>query len=366
MTETFNWKGNEAAPVSDKLQQLEKEEQPDQRLAMQIPAGPDQAGNLFGSDITILREANEQLVLSALKTQGLTEANVLSAKNDALKELSKALADHEAQQTQSSEANAQLLVAAISAQSLQASAEQAQQRQSEFLVVLVHELRNPLAPIRTAAALLGYIGDEPEQLREVQILIERQVQRMTRLLDDLFDVSRVNLGKLRVELKLLDISVLLQEVVNIYVPRLHSSGQTLTFHRPPDAIFVNGDSGRLVQVLSNVLDNASKYTPRGDSIELLVQVQGTTLVLTCTDNGIGITAEALSNIFEPFVQEDAAVSFSGAGLGIGLAVVREIVEAHQGSVIARSAGSGKGSQFVITLPLAVHAPPPPPEITAAP
>ncbi|MET0377807.1 MAG: HAMP domain-containing sensor histidine kinase [Spongiibacteraceae bacterium] len=335
MTENFDCKSSDSAKAAV-LQQSEPQTQPSHPLPVQSPADCDAAGHLLGDELTFLREANEQLVLSALRAHGLAEAN------------------------------AQLLIAAMSAQNLQITAEQAQQRQSEFLAVLVHELRNPLAPIRTAAALIEYLGDDPAQLREVQVVIERHVKRMTRLLDDLFDVARVNLGKLRVDRKLLDMSSLLQEVVNTYLPLLHQRRQKLNFQRPPHPVFVNGDSGRLMQVLSNLFDNASKYTPEGGAIELLVEVKDTVLVLTIADSGIGIAAEALSHIFEPFMQDAAAIGFNSAGLGIGLAVVRELIEAHKGSVIAHSAGRDLGSQFVITVPLAAHSPLSLHEISAAP
>jgi signal transduction histidine kinase len=249
------------------------------------------------------------------------------------------------------EANEHLIMAAISAQDLQAAAEQAQRRQAEFLAILAHELRNPLAPISLAATLLGYVGNDAPQLQELQLLINRQVTRMSRLLDDLFDVARVNSGKLTIAIEVLDINALVREVINTYTPLVQKRRQQLLVQAPLAEILIQGDPGRLAQIFGNLLDNASKYTPEGGEIKLALAINGGALVMTFSDSGIGIMAEALPHIFEPFVQDPTAASFNNDGLGIGLTVVRELVEAHHGSITACSAGRGLGSQFVVTLPL---------------
>lgn len=249
------------------------------------------------------------------------------------------------------EANEHLIMAALSAQNLQAGAEQAQHRQSIFLAVLAHELRNPLGPLRMAAALLGLIGTDALKLQELQHLIDSQVTRMARLLDDLFDVARVNSGKLTIVNEILDINALIHEVANIYTSLLKKRCQRFIIETPIGEVLVEGDPCRLTQIFSNLLDNAAKYTPEGGQIKLSAVIEGDTLVMTFADSGIGIVEAALPHIFEPFVQDSAATGFNGDGLGIGLTVVRELVEAHKGSITARSAGSGLGSQFIVTLPL---------------
>lgn len=249
------------------------------------------------------------------------------------------------------EANEHLIVATLTAQNLQMEAEQARHRQSTFLAVLAHELRNPLGPLRMAAALLGRTSTDSLKLQELQHLISRQVTRMARLLDDLFDVARVNSGKLTVVKEALDINVLIQEVTDIYVPVFEKRRQIFEVEKPVGEVFIEGDACRLTQIFSNLLENAAKYTPVEGQIKLSAVIKAGKLVTTFADNGIGIIATALPHIFEPFIQDSAATEFNDEGLGIGLAVVRELVEAHGGTVTAHSAGSNLGSQFIVTLPL---------------
>lgn len=262
----------------------------------------------------------------------------------------KALAEHEQRYAQLQEANENLVLAALTAQELQAAAEQAQARQMEVLTVVAHELRTPLAPIRNAAALLGRGRADEPLLRRVQGVIERQVTHMARLVGDLIDVSRTRTGKLRLERRPVDLAGLIDDAVRSCRPAMDARLQQLGVLVPSCALEVDGDPVRLTQVLCNLLDNASKYTQVGGEIGLSVMAAEDAIVVTVSDNGIGITAEALPKVFEPFVQDRHAIGFSGAGLGIGLTVVRELVESHGGSVVASSAGSGFGSQFVVTLP----------------
>ena len=267
-----------------------------------------------------------------------------------------ALAAHENRHAELQEANEQLVRAAIGAQELQAAAEEAQQRQTEFMAVLAHELRNPLTPIRTAAALLGRVRADEPLLRRVQAVIERQVVHMAKLVDDLLDVSRTHTGKLRLERRVVEMAGVIDEAVESCRPAMDTRLQHFGIHVPLCALEVNGDPVRLTQILSNLLDNASKYTHVGGEIGLSVVVVDHAVVMTVSDSGIGITAEALPKVFDPFVQDTHAIGFNGFGLGIGLTVVRELVEAHGGHVIASSAGSGLGSQFVVTIPLAERPP----------
>jgi diguanylate cyclase (GGDEF)-like protein len=261
------------------------------------------------------------------------------------------LAEFELRHGHLREANRQLVLAALSAQQLQAAAEQAQQRQTELLAVVAHELRNPLAPMRTAAALLGQPRLDESVLPRVQAMIERQVVHMSRLVGDLLDVSRVSTGKLRLERRVVDMADIIDVAVEACRPAMDARLQRFGMQMPPNTLEIHGDPVRLAQIFSNLLDNASKYTPKGGAIGLVVEVVNGAFVMTLSDNGIGITAEALPKVFEPFVQDTYAIGFNGVGLGIGLTVVRELVEAHGGNVYALSAGSGLGSRFVVTLPL---------------
>jgi diguanylate cyclase (GGDEF)-like protein len=254
------------------------------------------------------------------------------------------------------EANMQLVLAAISAQELQGAAEQAQRRQSTFLGVLAHELRNPLTPITHAASILSRIPSEGPLLVKVQGIIERQVKTMSRLVEDLLDLTRVNTGKLRLEKEWVDMRSLVDQVVQACRPAMDARLQRFDVEAPPPGLLLYGDPVRLTQVLTNLLGNASKYTPANGEIRLSVEVAGDAVLLKVADNGIGITPEALANIFDPFTQEKHATIFNAEGLGIGLAIVRELVEGHGGSVMAASAGIGLGSQFIITLPLTTKRP----------
>jgi len=258
---------------------------------------------------------------------------------------------HEAWRDQLHEANEQLVLAALTAQALQASAEEAQARQMEVLTVVAHELRNPLAPLRIAATLLLKGRPEDARLRQLQAIIERQVSHLSRLVGDLLDVSRSHSGKLRIERQTVHMAALIDEAVACCKPAMEVRSQQLAVTVAAGPLDVDGDPLRLMQVLCNLLDNASKYTPIGGEIVLSASASAAVIVLKVADNGIGITAEALPRVFEPFVQDPHAIGFNGAGLGIGLTVVRELVGAHGGRVEATSAGMGHGSQFTVTLPL---------------
>ena len=249
------------------------------------------------------------------------------------------------------EANTQLLLAALNAQELKDAAEQAQRRQTNFLGVLAHELRNPLTPIRHAAAILGRIPTEGPLLGKVQGIIETQVGNLTRLVEDLLDVSRVSSGKLRMAMVSVDMNALIDDVVQASRPSMDTRLQLFDVQLASGALTVTGDPVRLAQVLGNLLDNASKYTPEGGKIRLEAAAKGDQLVLVVSDNGIGITEQAVATIFDPFVQEQHATLFNGTGLGIGLTVVRELVEGHGGTVAVVSAGQGLGSRFSVSLPL---------------
>lgn len=254
-----------------------------------------------------------------------------------------------------SAANEALVLATLTAQELQMVAVEALRRQTEALALAAHELRNPLMPIGTVAVLLGKVTDI-DQLPRLSAIIERQVTHMARLIDDLLDAARVATGKLHLERERIDLRDVFVNVLDVCQPAMDGRGQTFVSRLPDRALIVEGDLIRLTQVFTNLLGNASKYTHADGDITLDCRVDaqgggGEEVVVTLADNGIGISPEALPHIWEPFVQDPLAIGFSKEGLGVGLTLVRELVQAHGGSVAASSAGAGWGSAFTVVLPL---------------
>jgi len=347
-----------AAQAARELSRLQEETAQARAVLASVQRDLAEARKRLGSaQANQLLEANEQLVLALLRarTEAETAAQALDkvsrpAQFDSLSDLpNPILPSDRFAPAELQEANEQLVLAALSAQQLLAAAEVARLQQTELLALVAHELRNPLTPIRTAAALMGRV--KSEELPRVQAMIERQVAHMARLVSDLLDISRVNTGKLRIEPRLVEMAKVIDEAIDSCRPAMDMRLQHFRVAVPSCALEVHGDPVRLAQVVSNLLDNASKYTPNEGDIKLLVEVVGETIVMTVSDSGIGITAEALPNVFDPFMQDPRAIGFNGIGLGIGLTVARELVEAHGGTVVATSAGSGLGSIFTVTLPL---------------
>lgn len=313
---------------------------------------------LDGRPSAELVEANEALVLALLRAQDRAPTHQSARKSSrwplsVLGGVGKAVPAAAAPEAGVLlEANAQLLLAALEAQGQQQVAESAQQRQTQFLAVLAHELRGPLSPIQTAVTLLGRVRtDDPELMARLRAVIERQVVHIGRMVADLLDVSRLSTGKLRLEHKPMNICTIIDEVAEACLAATETRQQRLLVERPGDRCEVLGDPIRMTQVLHNLLDNASKYTQNGGEIRLSALATGDVLTITVSDNGIGITADALLHVFEPFVQQEHAVGFSSTGLGIGLALAHELVAAHGGTIVATSGGIGTGSQFSVTLPL---------------
>lgn len=250
------------------------------------------------------------------------------------------------------EANEQLVMAAPTAQDLQAAAEHSQQRQKEFLALVAHELRNPLTPLGVAVSLLR--GSDAKSQARMQLIIEQQLAHMSRLIGDLLDLSRSSTGKLRLHFREVELLELINDVARASRHAMDTRLQRFHLDLPLQPITLVADPIRLSQILSNLLDNASKYTPDGGEIRLTVGVQGENVLITVADNGIGISAAGLWRVFEPFAQDTHALAFNGQGLGIGLTVVKELVEGHGGTVHVTSAGVGLGSEFLLTLPLNNH------------
>ncbi len=231
-----------------------------------------------------------------------------------------------------------------------AAMSEASRRKNEFLALLAHELRNPLAPIRSAVQLMRLTND-PETIRLSTGIIERQVDQMVRLVDDLLDVSRISRGKIELRKERVDLGSVMEQAVEDTQPMVASMGHTLSVSMPTVPIVLFADRSRLIQVLGNLLNNACKFTDRGGRITLSANVVGDEAVITVRDNGIGITPEQSTQVFDMFVQADTSIERSVSGLGIGLALVKNLVEMHEGTVSVASDGLGQGSTFELRLAL---------------
>ncbi len=226
---------------------------------------------------------------------------------------------------------------------------EADQRKDEFLAMLSHELRNPLAPMRSALELLSARADQ-ETLEWARQLMQRQVKHIVRLVDDLLDVSRIMRGKVQLRKESVDVLAAANQAIEEARPVIDSQEQQLSVSLPPEPVWVDADPTRLAQIISNLLTNAAKYTDKGGRLSLTVQPNGKEVAIHVRDTGMGIAPEMLSKIFDLFTQVDQSLDRSRGGLGIGLALVRSLVELHQGTVSAYSAGLGHGSEFVVRLP----------------
>ena len=226
-------------------------------------------------------------------------------------------------------------------------------RQLSFLATIAHELRNPLMPLRLAALMLDGARNDDVAYAAHQATIKGQVAQISRLIGDLLEGTSIGAGKFRLERTLLDVGTVLDRVVETCRPSMDTRHQRFTVLRPAGALMVLGDSVRLIQVFGNLLENSSRYTPERGEISLTAATVGDCVVVTVKDNGIGITAKALPHVFDIFVRDARATAVNEVGLGIGLSVVRELVKAHEGGVVAHSAGEDTGSEFVVRLPVAL-------------
>ena len=227
----------------------------------------------------------------------------------------------------------------------------AHQRKDEFMALLAHELRNPLAPIRYALAASRKFGATAEQRERSQEIIERQVTHMSRLLDDLLNVARITRGTLELRITTLEFTTVLGTAIEAARPFLDAKQHSLSVELPSEAPRLNADPIRLAQVFSNLLINAAKYTDPGGKIRVIASIEREMLVVAIRDTGIGISQEMMPRLFEMFTQAQDALGRSQGGMGLGLALVRGIVQLHGGSVSARSEGENRGSEFTVRLPL---------------
>jgi PAS domain S-box-containing protein len=232
---------------------------------------------------------------------------------------------------------------------------EADRQKDEFLATLAHELRNPLAPITNAVEIVRLQGNPSPELQWATDVIDKQMEHMTRLIDDLLDVSRITRNKLELRKKQVEVAEVVQMAVDTAGPVIEQFGHDLSVELPRESIYLDADPVRLAQVLSNLLNNAAKYTDRGGSINLAVERVEGTVVISIKDSGIGIREDRLSEVFELFSQVDPLLERTQGGLGIGLNLARRLVDMHGGIIEARSEGPGKGSKFIIRLPIAVAA-----------
>jgi signal transduction histidine kinase len=291
-----------------------------------------------------LAQANSRLAqanttLQAEKTRELETLNrILQAANAELESANRSLQNEVTERTR-----------------IELALKEADRHKDEFLAMLAHELRNPLAPIHNAVQLMRRKPLNDPQLAWSRDVIERQLGHLTRLVDDLLDVSRITRGKINLTKEVLHLGALIGRAVETVQPLIEERGHALSLDVPDQELSVLGDPTRLTQALANVLGNAAKYTDRGGHILISLSRKGAEAEVRIRDNGIGIPAEQLPMIFNLFTQLDRSSGRAQSGLGIGLALVRRLVEMHGGSVIAHSEGPGHGSEFVIRLPLCVAA-----------
>jgi two-component system, sensor histidine kinase len=234
---------------------------------------------------------------------------------------------------------------------IERSLRDADRRKDEFLAALAHELRNPLAPILNALRLLQHFDSATPQARWARDVIDRQARQLTRLVDDLLDVSRITRGKISLRKEVLELEGMVRSAIETSRPLIEAARHELRVQLPEYKVTLEADPVRLAQALSNLLNNAAKYTPEGGQITVTAAVEGSQVVICVRDTGIGISADMLPQVFELFAQADQGLERSQGGLGIGLTLVQTFIEMHDGSVEAHSAGTGSGSEFVIRLPV---------------
>lgn len=231
---------------------------------------------------------------------------------------------------------------------------QADRRKDEFLATLAHELRNPLAPIRTGLDILRIRSGDAQATQRATDIMERQLRQMVRLVDDLLDVSRINTGKFAIKMGRVELKAVVNDALEVVRSYIELHGHELVIDLPDRPVFLHGDATRLAQILSNLLNNAAKYTNRGGRVSLTARVEDKILTVCVADNGIGIAPEMLGHVFGMFVQVDSTLERTNAGLGVGLSLARRLVELHGGTIEASSGGVGRGSEFTVRLPIVVE------------
>jgi PAS domain S-box-containing protein len=229
---------------------------------------------------------------------------------------------------------------------------EADQKKDHFLAILAHELRNPLVPIRNGLQILNLAGNDLTIVENARSIMDQALNQLVRLVDDLLDVSRITTGKLKLRMERVELAAVVQSAVETTRPLIDEQGHHLSVRLPPTPILLDADPTRLAQVFSNLLNNAAKYSEQGGHITLSGEPEGDEVIVRVTDRGIGISADHLPRIFQLFPQVETASDRSQGGLGIGLSLVRGLVEMHGGTIEARSGGPGRGSELIVRLPQA--------------
>ncbi len=291
-------------------------------------------------------------VISKDKAQPLTEREQIIRLRE---EVARARADaadvhieSERVADQMKQANEQLVLATVRADELAERALLGERAKDEFMAMLGHELRNPLAPIMTAVDLMDL--RDPDACILERAIIKRQVRHMVRLVDDLLDISRITDGKVELHCEPIELSDLVARAIEMVSPLLEAKAHELVVRVPEEGLVVEADPDRMAQVAANLLTNAAKYTPDGGRIVVTGSHQGTDVVLSVKDSGVGIAKDMLSRVFDRFAQERQSLARSQGGLGLGLAIAKSLVALHHGEVSARSEGRGTGSEFIVALP----------------
>jgi signal transduction histidine kinase/CheY-like chemotaxis protein len=236
----------------------------------------------------------------------------------------------------------------------EAALQNADRSKNEFLATLAHELRNPLAPVRSALHIMRMSGTDSPEGKAALDIADRQMGQMVRLVEDLIDVSRITRNKLHLRREIVPLQPILQLALESSMPAIAAGGQAFTVDLATEPVYVDVDSARIAQVLSNLLNNAAKFTPADGAIAFRAAVQGEQVVITVRDTGIGLSPDAIATVFDMFAQAEAALARTCGGLGIGLSLVKRLVEMHGGKVIAASPGLGQGSTFTVELPVAAR------------
>jgi signal transduction histidine kinase len=310
--------------------------------------GPDQLPPSLASAVTRglsddLAPDGDRILTLPLRTRGRTQAVLALSRETTGREFGPV-------DRATAEALASRAAIALDNARLYREVEQADRQKNEFLSMLAHELRNPLAPIRNAVEVMKLRGELPHELGWARDVIDRQMRQLSRLVDDLLDVSRITRGKIELRAQPLEMAQVVAQAVEASRPFIESKNHGLSVSVPAEPLRVIGDPARLAQVLTNLLINAAKYTEEGGRITLAARRDGPDIVLAVRDTGIGIPSDMLSAVFDLFTQVEQSIDRSQGGLGVGLTLVRRLVEMHGGSVSASSAGPGQGSEFVVRLP----------------
>ena len=336
------------AALSASLRRVLASGQPDRLPLQRYPIRVQQADGSESYEVRYWSAVNTpvlgpdgQLVCISHRTNDVTETKLLQD------ELARQVAEHALSGAERARTRAEL---AAQREASEQAVTESNRRKDEFLAMLAHELRNPLAPISAAAELMGMVQLDEARAKRTSGVIRRQVTHMAGLLDDLLDVSRVTRGLITLNETPQDLKIVVANAVEQVMPLIESQAHRLRIELPAEAVSVLGDQKRLVQVLTNLLNNAAKYTPSGGEIVLRVEADGDSVCVHVKDTGIGICPSMLERVFELFEQGERTADRAQGGLGLGLALVKSLAELHRGSVKCRSDGLGKGTCFTVCLP----------------